>query len=165
MNDTCLKIIGRKHNSKQAIKAIKLAKKVGFLNISADMLIGIPKQNYCILKNTAKKLCKLNLNHLSCYMLINEPNTTLTNKIESGKVKVVSEDKSVKCYNKLVNFLQKRGIFRYEISNFSKNGYECKHNLGYWNLTEYYGFGLSAHSFIDGKRYENICNKNFINAF
>ncbi len=160
LDDKCLKIIGRKHNKKQAINAIKLAKKCGFKNISADVLIGIPKQNYFKLKNTIKKLIFLKINHISCYMLINEKGTKLTKLIEDKKLKTISDEKCVLYYNKVNKFLKKNKYYRYEISNFAKVNYECKHNIGYWQLKEYYGFGLSAHSFIDTKRYCNTCNLN-----
>ena len=162
LNNKCLKIIGRKHTKKQAINAIKLAKKCGFNNINADILIGIPKQNYFVLFNTVKKLIKLNLQHISAYMLINESGTKLTEMIRSGIVKTVNEDVCVNYYNKLCTLLKKYGYDRYEISNFCKKDFECKHNLGYWNMTEYYGFGLSAHSYIDGARY---CNKTNMNEY
>ncbi len=155
LNNKCLKIIGRKHTKKQAINAIKLAKKYEFNNINADVLIGIPNQNYLILKNTIKNLIKLKIPHISCYMLINEKGTKLTELIENKKIKVVNEDKCVEYYNKIFKYLKKHTYCRYEISNFAKDNFECKHNIGYWQLKEYYGFGLSAHSFIDGSRYSN----------
>ncbi len=158
LNNKCLKIIGRKHTKKQAINTIKLAKKCGFDNINADVLIGIPKQNYFKLKNTIKNLIKLKIQHISCYMLINEKGTKLTNLIENKKVKVISEEKCVTYYNKTCKYLKKHGYSRYEISNFSKDNFMCKHNIGYWQLKEYYGFGLSAHSYIDGCRYSNTCD-------
>ena len=160
LDEKCLKLIGRKHTSKQAINAIKLAKIAGFTNISCDVLIGIPNQTYRILKNTVKTLLKQEITHISCYMLINEDGTLLTKQIKENKVEIVDDDKCVKFYNKLNMFLSQKNFFRYEISNFSKIGYECKHNCGYWDLTEYYGFGLSAHGFIDGRRYENVENIN-----
>ena len=149
LNNKCLKIIGRTHTKKQAINAIKLAKKCGFSNINTDVLIGIPNQNYYKLKNTIKRLIKLKVQHISCYMLINEKGTKLTNLINNKKVKIISEDKCVKYYNNIFKYLKKYGYNRYEISNFAKKNYECKHNIGYWQLKEYYGFGLSAHSYVD----------------
>ncbi len=157
LNNLQLKLIGRKHTKKQAINAIKLAKKY-FNNINCDILIGIPKQNYFSLKQSVKKLIKLNISHLSAYMLICENGTPLTKKIQSGELKVIDDDKCVSYYDKLNLYLKKKGYFRYEISNFSKPNFECKHNLGYWNLTDYYGFGLSAHSFVNGERYSNTTN-------
>lgn len=165
LNNKCLKLIGRKHNKKQAIKSIKLALKCGFKNVSADVLIGIPKQNYRKLKNTIRTLIKLKINHISCYMLINEKGTKLTKLIENKKIKIVSDDKCVQYYNKINMFLKKHKYYRYEISNFANINCQCKHNIGYWQLKEYYGFGLNAHSFIDGKRYSNVCDiKKYIES-
>lgn len=157
LNNNELKIIGRKHTKKQAINAIKLAKKY-FQNINCDLLIGIPKQNYFSLKSNAKILIKQKITHISAYMLICENDTLLTKKIQNGEVKVASDDKCVLYYEKLTRYLKKKGYFRYEISNFSKPNFECKHNLGYWNLTNYFGFGLSAHSYVNGERYSNTTN-------
>ena len=154
LNNKQLKIIGRKHTKKQAINAIKIAKKY-FNNVNCDLLIGIPNQNYLSLKHSVKCLLKQKINHISAYMLICENGTKLTKQIEQKQVKVASEDKCVDYYNKIVKYLKGKKYYRYEISNFALLGYECKHNLGYWNLTDYYGFGLSAHSHIDGFRYNN----------
>lgn len=158
LNNKCLKLIGRRHNSKKAIYAINLAKEIGFNNISCDILIGIPNQSYLTLKTTVKNLLKQDINHISCYMLINEEGTVLTNQINENKVKVVNDEKCVKYYNKINKYLYNKKLFRYEISNFAQKGYESKHNKGYWDLTEYYGFGLSAHSFIQNQRCENTSN-------
>ncbi len=158
LNNKCLKVIGRKHTKKMALKAITLAQKYGFHNINTDVLIGIPKQNFFVLKSTIKRLVKAKVTHISAYMLINEPNTPLTNMIESQKVKVVDEDKCVKYYNKIVMFLKKRDFKRYEVSNFAKNNYECKHNIGYWQCENYLGFGVSSHSYLLGERYYNTSN-------
>ncbi len=157
LNNKQLKIIGRRHTKKQAINAIKLAKKY-FNNINCDLLIGIPNQNYFSLKHSVKLLLKQKIMHISAYMLICEKGTKLTRQIEEKQVKVVNEDKCVDYYNKLVKYLKNKKFYRYEISNFARLGYECKHNLGYWNLTDYYGFGLSAHSYVDGFRYSNTTN-------
>lgn len=157
LDNNCLKLIGRRHNAKTAIKAVKNAVKV-FDNVSVDLLIGIPKQTYHSLKKSALKLISFPIKHLSCYMLINGKGTYLTKQIDEGKVKVASEDKSIYFYNKLLKLLERKGFFRYEISNFAKCGFECKHNIGYWQMKEYFGFGLSSHSFINGERYNNVQN-------
>lgn len=154
LSNKLLKLIGRKHNKQTAINAIKTAKSVGFDNINADLLIGIPKQSYKALKASVKTLIKQGVTHISAYMLINEHGTKLTNMINSG-LKTVSEDKCVKFYNKLVKFLENKGFNRYEISNFAMPNNQCQHNIGYWDMKEYVGFGLSAHSFYCDSRFEN----------
>ena len=165
LDDNCLKLIGRRHTKKEAIEKIKLAKSCGVENINCDVLIGIPSQNYRILKNTVKNLVRLKVSHISAYMLINEPNTVLTKKIDNNEVKAVSEDKCVVFYDKIVKFLHRHGYKRYEVSNFAKDNKICEQNLGYWLGTDYFGFGLASHSYVNGERYFNTSNlKEYLNS-
>lgn len=164
LNNKILKIIGRRHNKKQALDAICIAKQNGFYNINADILLGLPKQKYKDIKYAIKTLIKQDITHISCYMLINEEGTPLTKQIQSGKIKVLTDDKCVDFYDRVYKLLSKYNFKRYEVSNFSKVGYECKHNIAYWDTDEYYGFGLSAHSYIDNVRSENTSNiKKYLN--
>ena len=162
-----LKSIGRLHNVNEAKNAIKMAKEVGFNNISADIMIGIPNQTKESLNKTINEVVELDVNHISCYMLMLEENTPLFEEVINGKVSVASEDECVQMYNMVYEQLKQRGYDRYEISNFAKTGFECKHNLGYWNLSEYIGFGVSAHSYYNNRRIANsdkmedyLCYKN-----
>ena len=155
-NNKLLKTINRVHNKKDFINAIKTAKNIGFKNINADILLGIPNQKLIDVKNTIKLLLKLNITHISCYSLILEENTLLFRQINEGKLKLPKEEKVIKMYDYVVKKLNKHNIKRYEVSNFAKLGYECKHNLKYWNLTNYLGLGLNAHSKINNVRYENF---------
>lgn len=160
LDNSLLKTIGRAHNKQQAIDAVLLAQKAGFLNINADVLIGIPGQTYESLRQTVEDLIKMGITHISCYMLINEPETILTNKIKNGEEVAIDDDVCVQWYNDLYEFLKTKGFARYEVSNFCKQGFECRHNLGYWNLKQYYGFGVAAHSYIDEHRLSNTTNLN-----
>lgn len=160
LDNNLLNVIGRRHNKDQALEAVSLAKRAGFLNINCDVLIGIPGQTYEQLLNTVETLIKTGITHISCYMLINEPNTVLTNKIEAGEVNQVDDDLCVQWYNDINLFLKQNGFLRYEVSNFCKQGFECKHNCGYWNMKKYYGFGVAAHSYIDNIRKANTTNLN-----
>lgn len=155
LNDDELQILGRKHTKKRALEAIKNAKEVGFKNISADVMIGIPNHTEQSLQETMEELTKLNLTHISAYMLIQEEGTPLCTKIQNGEISVASDDACVDMYNMVVEELKKRGYNRYEISNFAKSGYECKHNQNYWEMGEYVGFGLASHSFVNGVRFSN----------
>lgn len=153
LNDDCLKIIGRKHTSKMAIDVINLAKRVGFENVSADILIGIPNQTKEILLNDIKTLANAGLTHISAYMLMLEEGTKLYEQtIINQTYKVASDDECVDMYNSAYMLLNELGFKRYEISNFSKPRFESKHNINYWDMGEYVGFGLSAHSFYKGYR-------------
>lgn len=172
LNDDCLKIIGRKHNSKMALNAINTAKDVGFDNISCDLLIGIPCQTEQLLLDDIKELAKAGAKHISAYMLMLEEGTKLYEQIVINKeFKVADDDACVNMYNSVYSLLKILGFNRYEISNFALNGYECKHNINYWQCGEYVGFGVSAYSYNDNKRFDgfddfesyyNYVNKKYI---
>lgn len=153
LNDDCLKIIGRKHTSQMAIDVINLAKRVGFENVSADILIGIPNQTKEMLLNDIKTLASAGLTHISAYMLMLEEGTKLYEQTVIDKTyRVASDDECVDMYNSAYMLLNELCFKRYEISNFSKPRFESKHNINYWDMGEYVGFGLSAHSFYNGYR-------------
>ena len=156
LDDGVLKLIGRRHNKSRAIQAIKMAKDVGFKNINVDLLIGITKNEN--IEKEIELLKSLGVTHISCYMLILEKNTILYNDVKNNKVKLLSEDESIQQYNMYLKALKQYNFKRYEISNFCLKGFECKHNINYWECGEYYGFGVSAHSYIDGVRYFNTDN-------
>lgn len=151
-----LKSLNRVHTKKDFEFAINNLKLAGFENINADIILGTPFLTIHKLKVTLKKLAKLNLTHISCYSLILEENTKLFTQVKNGDMKLPNEDKNVKFYDFCVNFLKKHGYSRYEVSNFSKPDFECKHNLVYWNLENYLGLGLSSHSKINDVRFNNF---------
>lgn len=156
LNDDLLHTLGRSHNSKQGIKAIDNAKKY-FNNINADIMLGLPNQTMVDIEQTLKILVDKNITHISAYGLIVEKNTKLYRLIEDKSL-TIDEDLAVDMYDKVVNLLENSKFNRYEISNFALNGYECKHNYGYWNRANYLGVGASACSFIDGVRWSNVAN-------
>lgn len=160
-NDDILKQIGRRHNSAQILKTIDLAKKVGFKNISADLIYGLPNQSVEILKNDLNNFVELDIQHISTYGLkVEEESYWGKNPPEN----LPDDDIQADMYLIINNFLEKNGYIRYEISNFARKGFESKHNLNYWNNEEYYGFGLSAHGYLEGVRYSNFCNlQDYIN--
>lgn len=153
--DKELKTIGRRHSSIQAKDAIVLAKDAGFKNVSCDLMIGLPYQTNQSLLSSAKKLINLGVNHISAYMLMLEENTPLFNMVKSGKLNILNDDECVDMYNSLYNLFKRNGYIRYEISNFALKSYKCKHNLNYWTMGEYLGFGVSAHSYYNGTRIAN----------
>lgn len=155
LQEDALKAIGRLHSREQALNAITLAKSVGFKNVSADLMLGLPNATPEKVIEDAEILISLGITHISSYMLQVEEGTPLFEIVKRNPDFVSSDDESVLIYEKLVQFLEKNGFLRYEISNFALNGYECKHNLKYWAGDQYLGFGLSAHSLIDGKRIAN----------
>ncbi len=165
LNDKTLKFLNRRHTKEEAIGAIKDAKRAGFENISADLMIGVSECEVLStgefdLINSAEKLVSLGVKHLSAYMLQIEEGTPLYNAYQKDKSIVPDDEYCVSIYDRLVGFLTERGFIHYEISNFALPRYECQHNLGYWKLDDYIGFGLSAHSYVDGIRFANSRNFN-----
>ena len=154
-NKKLLKILKRPHNYKDFENAICFLKKAGIYNISADIMIGLPKQNWFDVRKTLKKVFKNYVTHISAYGLILEENTPLFDEVKKGKYKMPSDNKSVMIYKKTCKKLEKNGFLQYEISNFSQKGFESKHNLNYWNRGEFIGFGVGAFSFFDGVHWEN----------
>ena len=133
------------------------AKKAGFENINCDFLLGLENSSYFKIKNMLRKI-KNKVTHFSCYMLQVENGTLLEKMCKEKKIVLPDEDKTVKIYEKISNYLQKKKFFRYEISNFAKEGYQCLHNIKYWRRDNYLGFGLSAHSLFNNKRWANASN-------
>lgn len=151
-DDEILKLIGRRHNSQQVIEAVDMAKEVGFNNISLDLIYGLPTQTIGSLENDLKIIAELDIQHVSTYGLkIEEESYWGKNHPEN----LPDDDEQADMYLKINSVLEKAGFNRYEISNFAKNGYESKHNMNYWNNSEYYGFGVAAHGYVDGVRYNN----------
>lgn len=157
LNDKELQKIGRLHNKKMAIEKIMLARKY-FDNVSADLIVGLENQTGKELCRFAKTLLELGVKHISCYLLEIYDNTKLAQMIKQRKYNPLKDDETISAFNKLANYLCDAGMERYEISNFAFDGYQSRHNLNYWQRGEYLGFGLSAHSFIDGKRLQNAEN-------
>lgn len=151
LNDKSLKKIGRLHDKKLALEKIKLTRKY-FDNVSADLIVGLENESGKDLCKYASNLLSLGVKHISCYLLEVYKNTKLFEMIENKNYLPLDDEQTVFAFNKLSNFLCDKGMQRYEISNFSFDGYQSKHNLNYWARGEYLGFGLSAHSFVGGKR-------------
>ncbi len=155
LHDALLKKIGRLHNGEIALQAIKMAQRAGFENINADLLIGLPNSTIEGIIDDAGKLIQAGITHISAYMLQVEEGAKLYALVKSGKIFLPTDDESVAQYEALVSFLEKKGFIRYEISNFAKGQHECRHNLKYWSGAEYLGFGLGAHSYVEGVRKAN----------
>lgn len=160
-----LKQIGRIHTFQDFISTYELAKKVGFNNINVDLMIGLPNQTIEDLKKSLEEIKKLDSNHVSVYSLIVEEGTKLEKQIRSGELVLPDEELERQMYWYVKNTLELIGYNHYEISNFSKRGYESKHNLNCWEQKEYIGLGVAAHSYLNGIRYSNTSNfEEYINA-
>lgn len=149
-NEKYSNFLERKINKEQIIKNICLTKKY-FNNISIDLIYGFNDQSILELEDDLRTVINLDVKHVSAYCLIIEEHT----KLYINKVKEENSDLQSKMYYKIINTLKKAGYKQYEISNFSKENYESKHNLTYWNNEEYYGFGAGASGFIRNVRYDN----------
>ena len=150
--DTELKMLGRLHTSAEAISAINSAHAAGFENISADLMLAVSGQTKESLLQSLDVLGTLPLTHVSAYMLKVEENTPLARdeKLLAG---IPDDDMTAEMYLLAVEKLESMGFEQYEISNFAKRNFECRHNLKYWHCEEYYGIGPAAHSFVNGERY------------
>lgn len=147
-----LKALGRIHSAAEASEAVISARKAGFENISADLMLGTPFQTKKSLKKSLETVVSLPVTHISAYMLKIERNTPIA-KNKYLLRNIPGDDETADMYLETVNFLAENGFEQYEISNFARTGYECVHNLGYWHCEEYYGIGPSAHGFVDGERF------------
>lgn len=163
LNEKELLKIGRNQNAVQVKNAMKNALKVGFENLSVDLLLGLEGQTCKSLEKQIEQLNMWGATHLSLYMLMIEENTKLFKNAQNGLYLPLEDEICVQLYDLLFKKLKELGFYRYEVSNFAKNGFICKHNLGYWQMKPYLGFGVSAHSFIDGKRIANP--DNFMDYF
>lgn len=155
LNGKELSFLHRIHSSSQAIEAIDLAKEAGFDNISCDVIYSVPGQTADSLKYTIDTLIGKNIQHISAYTLTYEEGTPLYNKLTAGEILKNPDSLEQKLYIQLCKYLSERGYAQYEISNFAVSGYESQHNLNYWRRNEYFGFGASAHSYLDGNRFYN----------
>ena len=153
-----LKNMGRTHTLDDFNNAVSLIREQGVSNINADMIVGYPGQSEKDTVETAKYLISKNIPHVSAYILSVEQGTPLQFMIDNGTQKLPKEEKLLKTYQAVVNTLSEAGYIRYEVSNFAKPGFVCKHNLTYWTRNEYLGLGVSAHSYIDGVRFFNTEN-------
>ncbi|MGJ7912194.1 radical SAM family heme chaperone HemW [Neobacillus sp. LXY-1] len=155
-NDELLQKIGRIHRAKDVYQTIEKAKQVGFENISIDLIFSLPTQTSQDFKDSLTAAFSLDLPHYSAYSLIIEPKTVFYNLMKKGKLLTPGEDTEAQMYEMLMEEMEKHGYHQYEISNFSKKGYESKHNLTYWNNENYFGFGAGAHSYLGEVRRSNI---------
>lgn len=154
--DRLLKKIGRIHNYNDFLATYNLAREVGFDNINVDLMIGLPGQTIEDVKSSLNKVINLNPSHISVYSLIVEENTIIYNLIEQNKIVLPDEELERNMYWYVKNYLELGGYEHYEISNFAKKGKMSLHNLDCWNQKEYVGFGASAHSYLNRKRFCNI---------
>lgn len=149
LNDNELRALGRRHDASTAVNAVKIAKGQGFDNISADIMLGTPGQTRESVTRTIQQLSMLPVTHISAYMLKIEENTPFA----KAKLELPDEDEVCSVYLEATELLGSLGFSQYEISNYAKEDFPCRHNLKYWNCEEYLGIGPAAHSYYNGKRF------------
>ena len=157
-HDELLKMLGRIHNYDEFLNTYNWARGAGFENINVDLMIGIPNQTIQDIKESLEKILKLKPEHISVYSLIVEEGTKLEKQIEKGLLELPDEDTERAMYWYVKNTLEKSGFKHYEISNFAKEQKESKHNTSCWKQEQYRGFGIAAHSYIEGVRFSNTTN-------
>ena len=154
-NDKHLKRIGRSHNEAQIYSTIDALKTAGFQNISIDLIYALPGQTMDDVRSNVAKALSLNIPHLSLYSLILEHHTVFMKKMRRGKLHLPTEDLEAEMFEYIISEMERNGFEHYEISNFTKPGFESRHNLMYWDNVEYYGVGAGASGYLDGIRYRN----------
>jgi oxygen-independent coproporphyrinogen-3 oxidase len=155
LKDNLLNSIGRIHTSQDFKESFYMLREEGFDNINVDLMFGLPHQKLIDLKSTLEEVVSLDVEHISLYSLILEEETQIFKWYKNGLLELPDEDLDRTMYHSSIKFLRENGYEHYEISNFSKPGYECKHNLAYWKIKPYLGVGLNSHSNLFGKRFWN----------
>ena len=157
-DDEELKLLGRIHSYEEFLESFRLARAAGFENINVDLMQALPGQTMQSFGDTLQKVIALQPEHISAYSLIIEENTRFYEWYGEDSDKLPSEDTERDIYKMTQKILKDAGYVQYEISNYAKSGYACRHNCGYWTGTEYLGLGLGASSYIEGTRFEQTDN-------
>jgi len=157
-NDDELVVLGRIHDAKTAYDTVIDVNRAGFDNINIDLMSALPYQTKERLMNTLKTAVELPIKHISAYSLILEEGTPLFDDYMKKSFEIPDEDADREMYAAAVRYLTENGFNQYEISNFAKSGYECRHNIKYWECREYIGLGAAAHSYVNFQRYENTAS-------
>ncbi|MCR5090179.1 MAG: radical SAM family heme chaperone HemW [Oscillospiraceae bacterium] len=154
-NDELLKMIGRRHNWAQAQLAYQAARRAGFDNVSIDLMYGLPSQTKRDWAESLAKIVELHPEHISCYALKLEDGTPMAEDYRNSPL-LPDDDEQADMYSYAAQMLERYGYKQYEISNFAAAGFESRHNLKYWRLDDYMGFGPGAHSSVGNLRYSFV---------
>jgi oxygen-independent coproporphyrinogen III oxidase len=162
--DDDLRFLTRIHTASEAKQCVRDAYAAGFKNVSFDLIFSLPHQSLQRWKSNLEQAIELQPTHISCYSLIIEPGTPLFSMIQSKQVTPLDADADAELYEFTIDFLTSHGFEQYEVSNYAlsikenKQNYKCRHNINYWNHSNYLSFGPSAHSFWTNERWWNISN-------
>ena len=152
-DDQLLKYCGRTHSLQDIFNAIDLIRQAGFQNFSIDLITGLPHQTLEHCQKSLNIAVDVNPPHLSCYDLVLESVTAFGKKYQPGQSPLPTDETTAQMYRLTQKILTDQGYQHYEISNYAKSGYQCLHNKVYWKNQPYYGFGMSAASYVEGKRF------------
>ena len=167
MNDKELEFLGRIHSADEAKRCFKMARDAGFENINIDLIFGFPGMSIESWKKTLEIVIDMHPEHISFYSLQIEEGTPLYSMFRNGEINQISEEADREMYHLAEQMLESAGYVHYEISNAALPGKECRHNIKYWNMSSYVGFGVSAHSYVNGRRtpyLSRILNNKIDNA-
>ncbi len=153
-----LKALGRKHSPEDVLKTVDSAFKAGIENINLDMIYGITGQSLSDLEKDLKAYISLPVKHISAYMLTAYENTPLGIEVEKGRYLLPEDSIILDMFKMIDEYLEQNGFCRYEISNWAQKGYQCRHNLLYWEGEQFLGLGVSAWSYLNGVRFGNTNN-------
>lgn len=153
LHDDTLRTLGRLHDRKTALEALRIAKEAGFDNISGDLILGVPGQTYDDVIEDAGELIKAGVTHISSYSLSIEEGTVFERRYGDSLDDPDIQEEERRMYHGLRDFLKENGFIPYEISNSAKEGRRSRHNDSYWRAVEYYGFGAGSHGYLQGQRY------------
>lgn len=159
-DDEVLKNVGRDHNKEIVLKDIENIRKAGFKNLSLDMILNLPSGDFNSIKKDLELIKKINPEHISYYSLILEKGSYFYTLYKKGELKLMDDDLERDIFLYIETYLKDMGLKRYEISNFSKKGYESYHNKKYWSEGGYLALGLGASGFLSNIRYNNV--RNFV---
>ena len=156
LDDALLCAVGRIHTRAQAVEAVRLAREAGFDNVNLDLMYGLPGQTPAQWEQTLREAIALAPEHLSCYSLILEDGTPLKAQADAGMCAPLPDEDALAAMDELtLRLTHEAGYARYEVSNYAKPGFECRHNMVYWACEPYLGAGCAAHSDMDGRRFYN----------
>lgn len=155
LDESMLRMLGRPHKARDSMHAVFEAREAGFTNINVDLMWGLPGQSVRQWMQTLKDVVRMDPNHISAYGLSLEAGTPLELDCSEGRLSLPPERDQNIMFMEGAAFLEEHGYLHYEISNFARMGFECRHNLGYWDGVEYLGLGPSATSTIEGLRWTN----------
>ena len=160
-----LKTLGRVHSPEDAVASVDKASKAGIRNISLDLMFGVPGQSFTSWIRTVEKAISLKPKHLSLYSLEFMDGTPFERARQAGELTETAPEADRLMYESALRLLEEAGLHQYEISNTATERHQCRHNLGYWDMSQYLGIGPSAHSFLEHVRFSNVADlTEYINA-